>query len=67
MAVSKTESDFGLIRCGDRVSADGGKTYLPKYADMTVGEFEALVWDIESWLDERLSQFDRRDLEVILR
>lgn len=65
--VIKTETDFGLENHNGRITADGGKTYLLKYDNMSNKEFEALVTDIEFWLETELSQQDRHDLINVLR
>lgn len=64
--MKNTESHFGLENHDGQITADEGDTYLPKYHDMNVGEFEMLVYDIENWREEKLSAEEIEDLKAIL-
>ena len=57
---------FGLQKHGDRITADEGRTFLKPFFEMTTEEFEELVFDIECWRDETLSDNDISDLIKIL-
>lgn len=61
-----TESHFGLIEIDGKISADGGKTFLKKYADITPDEYEKLVFDIENHIEHELVFQEHHDLKEIL-
>jgi len=61
-----TESHFGLIRTENGISADGGKTILPKYQEMKSHTFETLVFDIELFNGQDLTESEINDLKEIL-
>ena len=61
-----TESHFGLIRTENGISADGGKTTLPKYQEMKGHTFETLVFDIELFNGQDLTESEINNLKEIL-
>ena len=62
-----TETHFGLTRINGRISADGGKTLLKPYSEMSVREFNELVFDIEVWIERDLAEKEIEDLKEIFK
>jgi len=62
-----TETYFGLENHNGKITADNGKTYLPKYQEMSITKFEELVADIEDWLEKELTEEEVEDLKEILK
>lgn len=61
-----SESHFGLEKINGKISADGGESYLPQYSEMSIDEFESLVFDIENHLEKKLYDDEINDLKEIL-
>ena len=65
--MTHTESHFGLENIDGKISADGGKTFLPKFGEMTYSEFDTLVKDIEYHIEKKFDECEIADLIEILR
>ena len=61
-----SESYFGLENIGGRISADGGESFLPKYVEMSMEDFNDLVFDIENHIEKELSDDEISELKDIL-
>jgi len=64
--MKNTENSFGLQNINGKISADGGKTFLPKYQEMKSHTFETLVFDIELFNGQDLTESEINDLKEIL-
>ena len=64
--MKNTENSFGLQNINGKISADGGKTFLPKYSEMSDEIFQNLILDIEFFIDRPVKQEDINDLIEIL-
>ena len=64
--MENSETYFGLLNISGEISADGGETFLPKYADMSTKFFEDLVFDIEYYIEKELTPIEINDLKEIL-
>jgi len=61
-----TETHYGLINIDEKISADGGKTFLQTYREMPSHVFNRLVIDISNWLEHTLTIEEIEDLKEIL-
>ncbi len=60
-----TESYFGLQEIDGKITGDDGKTYYPKYRDMSTEDFNCACYEVEYWLGRPLSDQDVADLKEI--
>ena len=64
--MKKTETYFGLENHDGQITADEGRSYCPKLAEMTCDDVNDLILDIENWLEKTLTDNDLQDLKEIL-
>ena len=64
--MTNTETSFGLQNINGKISADGGRTFLPKYSEMADEMFQNLILDVEFFLERPIDERDVNDLIEIL-